>query len=121
MPSLKIIGLLVLEKISKGFAIYSHGVHLGHVTLTIHKNFHSPFLRMLHTKFGLIGQAVSEKIFEYYGNIHVYCPKMGADLPLGYINFQNHKYSVPLPISIKFFSSNDSLTIFPIQMQLTLP
>ena len=26
----------------------------------------------------LIGQAVSEeKIFEYYGNLHVYCPGMG--------------------------------------------
>ena len=34
------------------FAIYSHDSHLGHVTLTIHINFHSPFLRMLHMKFG---------------------------------------------------------------------
>ena len=31
----------------------------------------------------LIGHTVSEKkIFEYYGNIHVYCPGVGADLPL---------------------------------------
>ena len=53
MPSFKIIGLLVLEKkIFKGFAIYSHGGHLGHVTLIIYKNFHSPFQRMLHMKFG---------------------------------------------------------------------
>ena len=36
----------------KVFAIHSHGGHLGHVTLTIHTFFHSPFLRMLHTKFG---------------------------------------------------------------------
>ena len=34
------------------FAIYSHGGHLGHVTLTIYTNFRSPFLRMLHMKFG---------------------------------------------------------------------
>ena len=34
------------------FSIYSHGGHLGHVTLTIYKNFHSPFPRMLHIKFG---------------------------------------------------------------------
>ena len=34
------------------FAIYSHGGHLGHVTLTIYINFHSPFPRMLHMKFG---------------------------------------------------------------------
>ena len=34
------------------FAIYSHGSHLGHVTLTIYTNFHSLFLRMLNKKFG---------------------------------------------------------------------
>ena len=31
----------------------------------------------------LIGQAVSEKMFEYYGNIHVYCPGVGVYEPLG--------------------------------------
>ena len=36
----------------KVFAIYSHGGHLGLVTLTIYINFHSPFLRMLQLKFG---------------------------------------------------------------------
>ena len=83
---------------------------------------------MLHTKFGFDWQAVSEmKIFEYFGNIHVhvYCPGVRADLPMGYIYFEDHKYSVHLPISIKFFPSNDILTIFPIQMygcpMLTLP
>ena len=40
----------MLEKSNFKFAIYSHGGHLGHVTLTIHIKFHSPFLRMLHTK-----------------------------------------------------------------------
>ena len=55
----------------------------------------------------MIGQAVSEKkIFEYYCNIHVYCPGVGADQPLGSNSFQNHITSVHLPI----------LTIFPIQM-----
>ena len=34
------------------FAIYSHGGHLGLVTWTIYINFHSPFLRMFHMKFG---------------------------------------------------------------------
>ena len=54
MPSFKIIGLLVMEKkiFLKVFAIYSHGSHLGHVTLTIYTNCHSLFLRMLHIKFG---------------------------------------------------------------------
>ena len=32
-------------------AFKGHDGHLGYVTLTIHINFHSPFLRMLHTKF----------------------------------------------------------------------
>ena len=36
----------------KVFAIYSHGGHLGHVTLTIYINFHSIFLRMLRIKLG---------------------------------------------------------------------
>ena len=35
----------------KVFAINSHGGHLGHVTLTIYTNFHSPFLMMRHIKF----------------------------------------------------------------------
>ena len=35
------------------FAIYSHdGDHLVQGTLIIYINFHSPFLRMLHMKFG---------------------------------------------------------------------
>ena len=61
------------------FAIYSHGDHLGHVTLTIYINFHEYSTRRL----ALIGQAVSEKkIFDYYGYIYVYCPGVGADLLL---------------------------------------
>ena len=72
----------------KVFAIYSHGSHLGHVTLTIYIHFHS----MLLIKFGLIGQAVSEKtIFEYDCNIHIFCPGVGADRPLGSKFFQNHQ------------------------------
>ena len=36
----------------KVFVIYSHGSHLGHVTWTIYINLRSPFVRMLHMKFG---------------------------------------------------------------------
>ena len=36
----------------KDFAIYSHGGHLGHVTLTIYIYIHSRFLTMLFIKFG---------------------------------------------------------------------
>ena len=38
------------EDFLKVFAIYSHGGHLGQVTLTIYTNFHLLFLRMLHIK-----------------------------------------------------------------------
>ena len=40
------------EDFLKVFALYSHGGHLGEVTWTIYINFLSPFLRMLHMKFG---------------------------------------------------------------------
>ena len=47
------------------FTIYGHGGHLGHVTWIIYINFRSPFLRMLHVKFGFDCSVVSEeKIFE---------------------------------------------------------
>ena len=73
----------------------------------------------------VIGQVISEMTFEYYCNIHVNCPRVRADQPLGSKCFQNHKSSVHLSISSKFFPSNDILTIFPIQLHgepmLTLP
>ena len=40
------------EDFLKVFAMYSHGSHLGHVTLTIYINFHCPFLTILRIKFG---------------------------------------------------------------------
>ena len=40
------------EDFLKVFAIYSHGSHLGHVTLIIYINVHCPFLMILHIKFG---------------------------------------------------------------------
>ena len=63
MPSFKIIGLLVLEKnVLKVFAIYSHGGHLGHVTLTIYivLFFHPKYTT--YQKLASIGQVVTEKI-----------------------------------------------------------
>ena len=64
MPSLKIIGLPVLEKILKAFTngIYERGGHLDHVIWTVYTNFE----RRLHIILALFGQAVSE-IFENVG------------------------------------------------------
>ena len=66
MPRLKIIGLLVLEKIFKVFTIYWNGGHLGHVTWTIYINFHTPFPRRLDIKFGFDWPflVLEENIFE---------------------------------------------------------
>ena len=52
-------------------------------------------------------------MFEYYGDIHVYCPGVGAYEPLGSNSFQNHKYLALLPISCKTFTLNDILKVFP--------
>ena len=58
---------------------------------------------MLHIKFGFDWPAVSEeKMFQYYGHIHVYSPEAGADNPLGQKYFLKHKSSVHLLISSKF-------------------
>ena len=43
---------------------------------------------MFHINLASIGQVVlEEKMFEYYGNIHVYCPGVWTYEPLGPILF----------------------------------
>ena len=108
MPSFVEIGPPLPEKV---FIIYRQGSHLGHVTwiIYIHSSSQSSY-RCFISNLALISLAVSENIFEYYGNIHVYCPRVGADQLLGSKSFRNHKSSVHLP---KFFASNENLTIFP--------
>ena len=72
----------------------------------------SPSYRCFISTLALIGQSVTEKkIFDYYGNIHVYFPGVGEDQPLGSNVFHNHKSSVNSPIPFKFFSANDILII----------
>ena len=53
MSSFVEIGPPVLEKIFEGFLPYGHGGHLGHVTWISYIHIGSPFLLMLHIKFGL--------------------------------------------------------------------
>ena len=79
MPSFKIIGLLVLEK--KDFAIYSHGGHHGHGTLTTYISLCSPFTRMLLVKYGFVWPSdfrEDKKIFEYYGNTEILSQERGG-------------------------------------------
>ena len=71
MPSFKIIGFMVLEKIFEGSFLPCMGIaaHLGHVTWTIYINFgflpkEAPHEIWLSS---LIGQAVSEEMFEHCG------------------------------------------------------
>ena len=114
MPSFKIIVLLVLKKIFKDFAIYSHGGHLGHVNLTININFHCPFLTILRIKFGFdwpSGFRADDVCILWS------CPGVGADNPrVGTKFIHKHKCCAHLPISCKFCPSNHIKTIFPIQM-----
>ena len=87
----------------KVFVIYSHGGHLGHVTLTIYATFHSPFLILLHIKFGFDWpSSFRKKMFEYFGHKHVYSPGAGADNPIGPKYFHEHKSSVQFLIPSKF-------------------
>ena len=62
----------------------------------------------------MIGQGVSEKMFEYYGHIHVYSPE--ADNPLGPKYFHKHKSSVSLLIPSKISPFNGIFLFFAIQM-----
>ena len=54
IPSFVEIGPPVLEKkILKGFTIYGHGGHLGHVTSILSSDFHFLVLESFDKKFGL--------------------------------------------------------------------
>ena len=63
---------------------------------------------MLHINLALIGQVVSEKINEYYGDIHVYCPGLGAYEPLASIFFRIFNILSYCP-----FTLNAILKVFP--------
>ena len=113
MPSLKIIGFLILEKeeVFKGFSICGRGGHLGHVSLTFYINFLFPFLRRLHMKFGFDWPILFlfEKIFKNKMVIHVYSPGTGTDNTLGPSFFIKI-----ICWSVWPFAANDCVTVFPI-------
>ena len=68
------------EKIYSFFPIYSHfSIHWSCDLDHLYK-LSFPLPKDAPHEVCLIGQVVSEKkIVEYYGNIHVYCPGVGAD------------------------------------------
>ena len=87
------------------FAIYSHGGHLGHVTLTIHTNFHSLFLRMLHKKFGFdwpSGFSLGEKPGLYFWSSK--CP-LKSPPHARTSHWQNHHCFPPVACYLSFFSA----------------
>ena len=103
MPSFKIIGLWVLEKMFKGFDNIWAWCNLGKVTNFTKCMFPLP-KRRLHIKFGFDWPSVSEKkMFENNGHIHVYSPGTRADSPLGSFFPQIYIFSVNLVICCKFF------------------
>ena len=54
-------------------------------------------------------------MFEYYGDIHVYCPGVGAYAPLGPIFFRIINNQSYCPISCKTISLNDILKVSPVK------
>ena len=65
------------------FTIYSHGSHLGHVTLTIYINFLFPFPRMLHVKFGFDWPSGFRENVSKLWKYTCYSPGAGADKSQG--------------------------------------
>ena len=104
--------LVLEEKIFlKVFAIYSHGGHLGHVTLTINIKFCSHVLWMINMKFGFDWQFQRRRCLNIT-MIHVYmylAPGQGQTTSWGQIFFHKHKYSAHLLIPSKnsFLHSNE--------------
>ena len=62
-----------------------------------------PSYRCFTQNSALIGQVVSEKMFKYYGNIHVYCPGVGALKPLGPIFFSKSLIFSPTAHFLLFY------------------
>ena len=54
-------------------------------------------------------------MFEYYGHIHVYSPRAGADNLLGSNVFHKHKFSAHLHTPSKFLPFNSILLFFPFE------
>ena len=100
----------VPEKIFEGFLPYGHGGHLGHVTRIIYVHIGSLSYRSFISNLVLTDLPVSEKkIFQHYGDIHLYCPVVGHASPwvqfFRIINFQSI-YPFPSSFSLQMTFDN---------------
>ena len=68
----------------KGFTIYGHGGHLGHVTSIISSDFHFLVPESFHTKFGSDRHSSFEKIQFEFLYVHDLGPRSRNDLDLQY-------------------------------------
>ena len=72
------------EDLLKGFTIYGHGGHLGHVTSIMSSDFYFLVLESFLTKFVQINTVVSEKIWFEFLYVHDLGPRSRNDLDLQY-------------------------------------
>ena len=102
------------RRLLKDFAIYSHGSHLGHVTMTIYINFHCPFSTILHIKFGFDWPSGFRAVdICILWSCRVYSPGAGADNPLGTFFFYKHKYSVYIAHCLQVLPLKSYFNNFP--------
>ena len=80
IPNFMVIGRPVPEKKDvEGFCtIYEHDDHLGHVTQMLRTNFRSPTHRGSRQNSALIGQAISENMFEHCERLRTTTTDAGA-------------------------------------------
>ena len=109
--------------------IYSHGGHLGHVTLTIFINFHFLFLRMLHKKFGFDWPSDFREedvsiLWSYTMYMYI-APGQGQTTPWAQNIFLNINLLSICSFLASFLPFNYIFLVFPIPMhgrpKLTLP
>ena len=99
IPSFMEIGPPVPEKILKGFTIYGHGGHLGHVTSIMSSIFHFLVPEAFVQNLVQIGTVVSEKIWFEFSYVNDLGPRSRNDLDLQYSQtFRNSIRCLLLPI-----------------------
>ena len=111
------------EDFKRGFTIYGHGGHLGHVTSITSSDFHFLVPESFHKYFVQIGKVVSEKIRFDFLYVYDLGPRSRNDLDLQY----SHIFikSICLRSLAAIVSENPLFSLYPIEKpklpNLTLP